>query len=357
MKRISFNLSSLFVLLLLLLFAAQPALARVLVDGAGNVIIAQGQVLGDDDEKDEDDDNSGSGSSDDSEDDEDESDDEDDDNSGSGSSGSSSNSSDDSDDDKDEADEEDDGEDEVEYETADGTKVKTEIRGNESQTEIEYADGTKVKTETRDGRTRTDVYQNGVKVRLERDGDRFRIKAEDENGEEVELGEDEIISIDERADRDQIRIRTFNTLTDQTRNRAIIERLSTQALTDLPLSVNLETNELTVTTAAGEKTVTVLPDQAVQNMLAANVIDRIGGQQLASIVQEGGVETLEQVIELSEDEGVPVYEIAGVKEHKLLGLFKVTTDVEVVVSAETGEVVDTNQSFFDTLIDVLSTDS
>lgn len=336
----------------LLLLVAVPALAAVLIDKNGAVVISQGQVLssgsgsGGDDSGgsggsggDYDSSGSGSGGSDGS-----------DDSSGAGSSGSSSGS----------------GSSgsststptptKTETRSEDGTRTTTEVRDDgEVRTEVRLPDGTKVKTRTEDGRTRTDVYQGGVKIRLEREGDRFRIKAENELGEETELGEDDIISIDERADRNQIKIRTFATAVDQLRNLAIIERLNTQALTDLPLSVNLATNELTVTTPAGERTVTVLPDQAVQNMLAANVIDRMGGQALVDLVRQGGVETLAQVVTLSEQNGVPLYEIQGVKEHRLLGFFPVTTDVTVTVSAETGEVVDTNQSFLDTVIDVFST--
>lgn len=315
-KRFPYYLSFTAILTLLLLVAV-PVMARVLIDGNGDVIISQGQVL-----------SSGSGSDGDG-----------DDSSGSGSSGSGS------------------GDDEkTETRSEDGTRTKTEIRDDgEIRTEVRLPDGTKVKTRTEDDRARTDVYQGGIKIRLEREGDRFRIKAENDFGEETDLGEDELISIDERADRNQIRIRTFDSTADQLRNRAIIERLNTQALTDLPLSVDLETNELTVTTPAGEKTVTVLPDQAVQNMLAANVIDRIGGQELVSLVRQGGIETLDQVIQLSEQNGTPIYEIAGVKEHRLLGFIPVTTDVTVTVSAETGEVVDTEQSFLDTMVDIFST--
>lgn len=330
-----------FTTFLVLLLAAAPAMARVLVDGNGNVLFAQGQVLSSNSESGGDDSSgsSGSGSG--------ESDSDNSDSSGSGSSGSSSESGSSSSGSSDTT--------KTETRSEDGTRTRTEVRSDgEVRTEVRLPDGTKVKTRTEEDRTRTDIYQGGTKVRLERVGDRFRIKAENELGEEIELGEDEIIAIDERADRNQIKIRTFDTATDQLRNRAIIERLSTQALTDLPLSVNLETNELTVTTPAGEKTVTVLPDQAVQNMLAANVIDRIGGQQLVDLVRQGGVETLGQVIELSEQNGVPVYEIQGVKAHRLLGFIPVTTDLNVTVSAETGEVVDTRQSFLDTLIDIFS---
>lgn len=340
-------------LLTLLLVVALPAMAKVLINSNGDVVVTQGQVLssGSDSGSDDEDDNSGS---------------EDEDSEDSSNSGSSN--SDDVDEDAKTAEEERleaekkeaerirEESKETETENADGTVTKTKIEDDgEVRTEVRLPDGTKVKTRTEDGRTRTDVYQNGTKVRLERVGDRFRIKSENELGEETELGDDEFVTIDERADRDQIRIRTFSTPADQLRNRAIIERLNTQALTDLPLSVDLETNELTITTSAGERVVTVLPDQAVQNMLAANVIDKIGGQALVNLVRQGGVETLDQVIQLSEQNGVPIYEITGVKDHRLLGFFPVTTDVTVTVSAETGEVVDTDQSFLDTIVDIFST--
>ncbi len=335
-----------FTTFLILLTAAVPAMGAVLVDQDGNVQFRYGQVLSSSSGSGGDDSSGSSGSGDSGSGGEDSSGSlgsdtgslDSDSSSGSGSSGSGSSDA-----------------TKTETRSEDGTRTKTEIRSDgEVRTEVRLPDGTKVKTRTEEDRTRTDIYQGGTKVRLERVGDRFRIKAENELGEETELGEDELISIDERADRNQIRIRTFNSTVDQLRNRAIIQRLNTQALTDLPLSVDLATNELTVTTPAGERTVTVLPDQAVQNMLAANVIDRIGGQQLVDLVRQGGVETLDQVIELSERQGVPVYEMQGIKIHRLLGFIPVTTDVNVTVSAETGEVIDTNQSFLDTIVDIFS---
>ena len=232
---------------------------------------------------------------------------------------------------------------------------ETRVKADEERTEVRLPGGIRVKTRIEDGKARTDVYQGGTKVRFEREGDRFRIKVEDETGGETEVGEDDILTIDERADKGQIRVRTFSTTADQARNRAIVERLNTQALTDLPLSIDLATNELTVTTPAGERVVTVLPDQAVQNMLAANVIDQVGGQELANIVRQGGIETLNQVITLAEQNGVPIYVVQGVKNHRLLGFIPVTTDVTVSMSAETGEVLETDQSVLDTIVDVFST--
>ncbi len=319
-----------------------PAMARVLIDGSGYIMTNHGVVLSSGSGSDGKEDSSGSDN-----DDSDSSGDSDEDSSGSepSKSGSSSDSSGSGSDDTTK----------TETRSSDGTRTKTEVRDDgEIRTEVRLSDGSKVKTRNEEDRTRTDVYQGGVKTRLEHTGDRFRIKAENELGEETDLGEDTLISIEERVDRNQIRVRAFKTAADQIRNRSIIERLNTQAITDLPLSVNLETNALTVTTPAGERTVTVLPDQAVKNILAANVIDRIGGQELVQQVRDGGIETLDQVIRLYEQNGVPVYEIAGVKEHRFLGFFPVTTDVTVTVSAETAEVVDTHQSFFDTVLAIFS---
>lgn len=315
-----------------LLLIAAPALALVYIDSAGTIQRDDGRVLSS---------SSGSGSGDPS----------------SGSSGSGSGSGEESDTDSSGSSSGESGsgstdDQPTETREADGTRTKTEVGDDgEVRTEIRLPDDTKVKTRTEEGRSRTDVYQGGVKVRLEREDGRFRLKAENEQGETTDLGDDEIISIDERADKERIRIRTFNTAPDGAQNRAIVERLNTQALTDLPLSVNLETNELTVTTPAGERTVTVLPDQAVQNMLAANVIDRIGGPAVAELLQQSSIETLEHVITLAEQNGVPVYEIAGTKQQRLFGFIPVAVQLIVTVSAETGEVLDTDQSFVDSVID------
>ena len=137
-------------------------------------------------------------------------------------------------------------------------------------------------------------------------------------------------------------------------------RGQTQAVTDFPLSIDLATNSLVVTTPVGEKVVTVLPDQAVQNMLAANVIDQVGTseeiiQGPAGATGFGLVSPVAGVIALGERQGVPVYEIAGIKRHRLLGFIPVQTQVTGVVSAETGELVTTEDvSLTERVINLLS---
>lgn len=313
---------------------------------------------------------------------------------------------------------------ESETESKDGTKTKIKKEDDgRVKTEIRLKDGTKIKTETGTKRTRTDIYNGATKVRIERVGDRVRVKTENEAGTETEVEgdeqevetdaegtevkgtlvkvdgkfqvtqagttytltpstnmnldalvgqpvevkgtgidgsatdliltkaksetEDEVV-IEARAESQQVTIRALQ-------NRAIIERLNVQALTDLPIAVDINTNVLTVTTPAGEKRVTVLPDEAIKNILAANIIDSIGAEALVEEVRTGNIETLGQVIELGLANNVPTYTIQGIKNHRLFGFFPVTTEVQVEVSAETGEVADTNQSILDTIVDIFST--
>ncbi len=114
------------------------------------------------------------------------------------------------------------------------------------------------------------------------------------------------------------------------------------AESSFPVSVNRTTRELTINTPAGIRTVAILPDSAVENMIAAGVIDRVVGAN-GQIVQ----------IKVGEDGNIE-YEIIGARDARLLGLFNVAIPRTVNVSAQTGNLVGVNESFFSQLLDVLS---
>ena len=229
--------------------------------------------------------------------------------------------------------------------TPGGTRIETKIEPQRQKTEIRFGEGEKIKTRVEEGRTRIDVYSGGVKVRYEiRDG-RVIIKAETEEGQGVP--EQELFKIEDRLNKTGIKIATEG-------GKLVVARNNVGALSNFPLQVDLNTNQLIASTSAGSKILTVLPDQAVQNMLAANVISRLDPVFLQQAAKSGDLTSISGVITLGERNGLPVYEIAGLRDQRLLGFIPVTTPVKVIVSAETGQTVTQEQSLLSNIIDFLS---
>ena len=232
--------------------------------------------------------------------------------------------------------------------TPQGTRIETKTEPQKQKTEIRFGEGEKIKTEVKEGRTRIDVYSGGVKVRYEiRDG-RVIIKAETEEGQGVP--EQELFKIEDRLNKTGIKVATEG-------GKLVVARGEIGALSNFPLQIDLNTNQLIASTSAGPRTLTILPDQAVQNMLAANVISRLDPAFLQQAARSGGLTSVSGVIALGERNGVPVYEIAGLRDQRLLGFIPVTTSIRVVVSAETGQTVTQEQSLLANIIDALSLES
>lgn len=224
-------------------------------------------------------------------------------------------------------------------------KIKKDLDQDKIKTEIKFSEGEKIKTKIEDGRTRIDVYSGGIKVRYEiRDG-RVIIKAETEEGEDVE--EQELFKIEDRLDKAGIKVATEG-------GKLVVARNNVGAISNFPIQVDLNTNQLVASTSAGPRTLTTLPDQAIQNLIAANVISRLDPSILQQAAQTGGLTSVSEVVALGERNGVPIYEINGLRDQKLFGFIPVTTAITVVVSAETGQTVTQAQSLLSSIIDLLS---
>lgn len=241
-----------------------------------------------------------------------------------------------------------------EQEGAVGTVVRREVKDGRIETETILPNGVRVKTREEEGRVRTDIYQGGQKLRLERRGDRLVVKVENEEGEEVEIPgveEDEIFKIEQRVGEGEVRVQSLG-------QKFVVSTNTIGAQTDFPVTIDLATNELRINTPAGERVVTVLPDQAVQNMLAANVIDQVRGTTFASQAERVATDaatTLQDVINLiTTQDGVLAYEIPGIKSERFLGFIPIRLSKTAVVSAETGETLNVQQSFLSRVLDVLS---
>ena len=212
----------------------------------------------------------------------------------------------------------------------------SETKVDREKTEIRFSESEKIKTEVRDDRTRIDVYSGGVKVRYELKDDRLVNKGETEGGGGV--SETELFKIEERLDKTGIKIATAQ-------GEILVVRGGVGAQTGFPVQIDLSTNELIASTSAGPRVLTTLPDQAVQNLIAANVISRLGPNNLAGV---------SDIISLAERNGIPVYEINGLRDQKLLGFIPVTTSIKVFVSAEDGQIVSQEKSLLTSLVDLLS---
>ncbi|KKU16367.1 MAG: Peptidyl-prolyl cis-trans isomerase [Candidatus Woesebacteria bacterium GW2011_GWC2_45_9] len=152
------------------------------------------------------------------------------------------------------------------------------------------------------------------------DEDVDEIENEVEDEDENEIEDEEELEVESGTEAAKIKVKIKVKRVD---NRFVITEREIEAETNFPLSVNPETRELTVTTPAGEKVVTILPDQAVSNMLANNVFDR----------QEN---------------------ISGARDERLFGLFRITLPSTAIVSADTGQLIAQEQAFLFRFLDLLS---
>ncbi len=209
-------------------------------------------------------------------------------------------------------------------------RINTQSEGKRQETEIETSNGQKTKT-------KIEVEQGKLKLKYESEKGGIKLKTEDEQGKEVELKDGEMEKVQKEIENELedegIKISTESGKPTITKNKVT-------ASTDFPLSVNVATHQLTVTTPAGQKTVTILPDQAVQNLL---------GVSSSAILSN-----LSDPIKLEiKDNGV-VYKIKGEKKFKIFGFIPVSTPTTAYISAQSGKLVAQEQPLLTNLIKLVS---
>lgn len=237
--------------------------------------------------------------------------------------------------------------------TPENIKMKIQSEGNKSETEIETADGQKIKTKVEDdGTTKIEIKHKDLKIKYEVRNGQVVAKVEDEDGDEVKLKDDELEELEDEVEKeledDGIKIATGGA------GQLTFAKNRIAATTNFPLSIDVGTNQLIVTTPAGQKVVAVLPDQAVQNLLATGVINELDNKTIEGTTVPNELGTVNGVVEFKIRNDRPVYEINGVKRYRLFAVIPVSRSVTTVVSSETGQVVATEKSFLTNVIDLLS---
>lgn len=244
--------------------------------------------------------------------------------------------------DEDSAEDEDkEGEDKEDKKKKEDQEKKDEQTG---KSEVEYFDAGQnawFKVKTEEGKMETEIKREtnvqNFQLKLRSENGTIKLEAESEDGEETELGEDDEIEIEPDEDDDKIRVAAGSG-----DGEMVFSRNRVRARTNFPLAVDLNTNELIVTTPNGVKRVTILPDQAINNLLSNDVIDRVKP------------ETEEELELVETEDGTPAYEVAGESDQEFLGFLPVKIKAKFKVSAETGEVLSSEKPLVTRLLDLLS---
>lgn len=228
-----------------------------------------------------------------------------------------------------------------------GLQMKTQSEGNKQETEVETADGQKIKTKVEDdGSTKIEVEQGGFKLKYVIENGKTVLKVENEEGEETDVTDDRLAELVEEAELEledkDVKIASRGGQISLAKNNVI-------ATTAFPLSINVTTKQLVVTTPAGQKVVAILPDQAIANLLATGVVN-----QVDQAPSGGDPDELSDNVQIELRNGEVVYKVKGLKKLKILGIFPVTTPVTAFVSAQSGIPVASQQSILSRVIDALS---
>lgn len=190
--------------------------------------------------------------------------------------------------------------------------VDTEVKEVRPESEIEIKSINNVSTS---------VNANKMDVEVSNEDGRVNLRVKTTTGEtntDVTGFQGEMVEIEERSEAQKVKISVKG-------ENLEIQSKGVGALTSYPISVNSETNELTVTTPSGKRIVSILPSVAVSYVLSSNTIDKVGGT--------------DSVILDETSRGELNYKISGVKDVRLFETLSFSVPVVARVSATTGEIL------------------
>ncbi|HAV15197.1 MAG TPA: hypothetical protein DCX25_02615 [Candidatus Pacebacteria bacterium] len=217
------------------------------------------------------------------------------------------------------------------------TSVNVQREGTKQELEIQTGNR-KVKTKAEDnGKFKLEIENPDVKLKYEVKDGELLLKTEDKKGNEKEASEQEKEETEGLFEQEDIEVASKE-------GEIEFEHKGVRTRTNFPLSIDPTTNGLVVTTPAGQKTVTTLPDVAVQNMLSQGV--------LTTIVSES-VQT--SPVQLETFEGELAYRIEGEKEIRVLGFIPVMVQTTAYVSPDDGQIVAQRRSLLSNILNFIST--
>lgn len=184
------------------------------------------------------------------------------------------------------------------------------------------------------------LQTKGTEVEIENDHGQLSITAKQENRQEVELNDRSLDDINSFLEHDDLEISSAA-------GALSLRQRQTELDTHFPLSVDLSTRSLVVTTPAGAKTVAVLPDDAINNLLSQGILSGVESEASSdgSILRKAT---------LGETGTTLSFTIRGITTKKFLGMLNRLVRRTVTVSAENGAVLSVDESFINRLLDLFS---
>lgn len=179
--------------------------------------------------------------------------------------------------------------------------------------------------------------------KFEIEGNKAVLKVEDQEGNEIKNQERIREELEADLEDEDIDISTED-------GELTVGHGEFHANSRFPLSINPITHELTVTTPAGTKVVTVLPDAAVKNFLARESSLAASSSGAAQVASPSGVKSVSFTLKDNE----LVYEVKTEEAKNLFGFIPFTMPVSTFVSTENGQVVSQSEPLLYRLIGLLS---
>lgn len=191
------------------------------------------------------------------------------------------------------------------------------VLGANSELEIK-----KLANETVAGKTAVDLTTDNGKVFLTYDGGKVDLTGYEE----------EIIEIEESEAPKKI-------LISSTENGFKIAQSGIVAHTPFSIKINSPQNKLAVETTSGTRFLSIMPYDAVEQMVLTNIIN--------ILPKEGKIKLFEK------DDGEIAYEVSGEKQIYLFNIFSFGVPITVQVSATSGKIINIDQPLWYSVVDFL----
>lgn len=187
------------------------------------------------------------------------------------------------------------------------------------------------------GTKEPEVALNKIQLNYKIKGDQVLLAAEDQKGKHITVDEADLRRVEgsvlSKLEKNGV------VLSLASNNSLAISKDGITAITDLPISVDVESRSLIVTTVDGPKTVTQLPDKALNNILDLGIVSSVSNKEVPKI------EYLE---------GEVIYKFDATRVYKILGLIDVTVPITILVSSDTGDMISGNQPLITSFVRLIS---